>query len=437
MNVSTQLTNRHWRRRRGRGLVWRSLAAGAVGVGALALTGVTAGASGSTLSIAVFESFTGTTAPFGPTNLAGCIAGANEVNANGGVLGHHLKCLSYDDKSDPADAVSVASKMLTSAPNLTMVIGPPGNAVATTAPLITNDKIVMVSGTGSPLMDHNTDPYFYRLVPSDSITGIAMAYWAVKHGCKTAVAVFDTNSSAATVVPALKTEYKKLGGNLVGTMLVTADAPSYTSSAAQFVSDKPECAFTETDPGTAATFWSEVLQQTHKLPPIYGDQADLFGPYYNAVLPVVGSALDFTALTQAAPPPSKAYTLYKKYLRAAKSGVKDPMQYEAAGPSITNADAVILASLAMNAAHSTKPSVYRPWITKIAGIPKAGETVVHTYAEGVAALKAHKKIAYDGIGGQIVFNKYHNAAAVFSALKINDKTKGTIDLGSIPRSVLP
>jgi hypothetical protein len=38
---------------------------------------------------------------------------------------------------------------------------------------------------------------------------------------------------------------------------------------------------------------------------------------------------------------------------------------------------------------------------------------VHTYAEGVAALHAHKKIYYAGASGVIDFNKWHNSGGGF------------------------
>jgi ABC-type branched-subunit amino acid transport system substrate-binding protein len=388
------------------------------------------------LVVAVFSAFTGTDAAFGPGSLAGCISGASQINASGGVLGHQITCTPVDDKSDPADAVSVVTKMLTSISNLALVLGPPGDSAPATSPIIAASHIVMFSSTGTPLMDKNKDPYFYRIVPSDSATGVAMAYWAYKHGCKTAVAVFDTNSSAAAVVPALKAEYLKLGGKLVQNLLVTAGAPSYRSAAAQFVKSNPQCAFTETDPQTAATFWSEVLQQSHNLPPIFGDQAGLFGPYYQAVLPVTGKAFNFTALTQSDPVASTALTLYVKNLKSASSKVSHPEQYSAVSPAIANADAVIIAALAMVDANSTSGSTFQRYVTDVTGFPRKGRTVVHDFAQGLAALRAHNKIVYVGIGGTIVFNEYHNAAAQFSALKLDNKTRATVNLGSIPLSAL-
>lgn len=410
-------------------------AAATLSAAACGSTGPASGGS-STLTIAVFESFSGTDAAFGPTNLAGCLVGAKEVNENGGVLGHKLTCQPVDDKSDPADAVPIADKMLTSTSNLVAVIGP-GTTAPTTAPIIGAAKVVMMSGTGTPLEDHNTDPYFFRLTPSDSVTGTAMAWWAFQHGCKIGAAVFTVGSSASTVTSPLAAEYRKLGGRLVKNLLMVADQPSYQTEAAQVMAAHPQCIFTETDPQSAGTFWSEIRQISPSIPTVYGDEADTFAPYYAAVLPAAGKTFKFVALDQANPAPSPAYTLYKKLLMTIGSQVKNPAQYIADPSAIGSADGVLLAALAMNAAKSTKPSVWDPYVMKITGTVGAGDVIVHTYAQGVSALKAGKTIRYSGIAGLTIFNKYHNAASAFEALQLNDTTRTLTPIGSVPLSVLP
>lgn len=51
----------------------------------------------------------------------------------------------------------------------------------------------------------------------------------------------------------------------------------------------------------------------------------------------------------------------------------------------------------MLASHSTQPSVFKPFIEKIGdGVP--GATVVNSFAQGAAALKAGKQIRYEGPG---------------------------------------
>jgi hypothetical protein len=42
-----------------------------------------------------------------------------------------------------------------------------------------------------------------------------------------------------------------------------------------------------------------------------------------------------------------------------------------------------------------------------------GATVVHSFADGVAALKAGKKIRYIGPGGPTNFDSYHDSTGLF------------------------
>jgi hypothetical protein len=69
-------------------------------------------------------------------------------------------------------------------------------------------------------------------------------------------------------------------------------------------------------------------------------------------------------------------------------------------------------ALAATVAKSTSPAVWNAFIPAItAGSP--GAEVVRTYAAGVAALHAGKKIHYIGAAGVIDFNKWHNSSGGF------------------------
>ena len=66
----------------------------------------------------------------------------------------------------------------------------------------------------------------------------------------------------------------------------------------------------------------------------------------------------------------------------------------------------------MLAAKSIVPSVFNPYIRKIT----EGSTIVHTFAEGKAALAADKTIDDVGVEGQVHFDRYQNSAGVWAAL---------------------
>ena len=98
----------------------------------------------------------------------------------------------------------------------------------------------------------------------------------------------------------------------------------------------------------------------------------------------------------------------------------------------TTYDAVVVGALAMVAAKSTNPSVFRKYISSVTGVVGHGDTVVHTFAQGVAALRSGKTIRYSGAGGLIIFNKYHNVAVPFGGLKLNDSNGKFTSVGQLP-----
>ena len=68
--------------------------------------------SASTLVVGEFNPFTGPDAAFGPEMNGGCVPAIRLINADGGVLGHHMSCVQEDTRGDPADAVPAAQKMM-------------------------------------------------------------------------------------------------------------------------------------------------------------------------------------------------------------------------------------------------------------------------------------------------------------------------------------
>lgn len=396
-------------------LLASSMVAGYVGT-----TATAAGASSkSTLTVATIEAFSGALAQFGPPNFAGCLAGAAAVDSEGGVMGHKLVCKAVNDTGDPADAVPAVDQLLTSTSNLVYTIGP-GATTAAVTPVLEAAHIPEFSLSGVPQYNHNKSRYFVRLLPADSDTGAAMAYYAIQRGWKTANEVF-TATGASTVGTGLIPEYKKLGGKILKDETITGGQPSYHAQVSAALSTNPQVIFSETDPQTAATFWSEAVQQQSNLPPVVGDTTDTYSTWTKAVLPLVGNHLHLVAVGQSTPAPSPAIRIYRSMLKKIK-GVKKPTQYATGAFSIADYDGVVIGALAMVRAHSTNPAVFSKFWHDITGKPGQGVPVVHTFAQGVKALKHHKKIAYDGATGQIILDKHNNFAAPFIGLKLNPST---------------
>jgi hypothetical protein len=101
--------------------------------------------------------------------------------------------------------------------------------------------------------------------------------------------------------------------------------------------------------------------------------------------------------------------VYNKNLLASAT-VPKPAQWSTDSYTMTYYDSVVLMALAATLVKSTNPAV---WNASIPAVTTAGAMVVHTYAAGVAALHAGKKIDYVGAAGIIDFNRWHNSGGAF------------------------
>ncbi len=353
--------------------------------------------------------------------MAGCITGITAVNRAGGVLGHKLDCVGTDTRGDPADAVPAANQLIATHPNLIGVLGPTSDEADATIPLFEQAKLPMFVDTGEPRYDHTTLSYFWRLFPPDNAQGEVMALWAHRTGYTRGAAVFGTDVSSQSNVPVLITTMKKLGGSIVINEALALDQSSYQTEVARMIQTNPQVIMSEADPQTDATFLAE-LKQLHGLIPFIGTDVTL--AFRHALTLAVGSAnmqKYWTAIQPYAPATGPAVSQYNSTLLSLSAKIPNPKQWLGDTYSIRPYDAVQIMALAMTAAKSTSPATYDKYVKAVTE-PGPGKTVVYTYAQGLAALKAGKQIQFIGAGGPIQFDPWHNSAGAFEALHYNGQT---------------
>ncbi len=346
--------------------------------------------------------------------MAGCLAAATAVNAAGGVLTDKVACQAVDTRGDPADAVTAGAKMLATTPNLFGVLGPSSDEADATAPLINAAKVTMFADTGEASFDHTKLEYFWRLTPADDSLGYSMALYAKQKGYLRAAAVFGNDISSQGEVPTLVKAFTALGGDMVANEKIALGQSSYQPEVEQLIAAKPQVIFTEASPQANATFFAE-LQQLGHLIPIIATQAALVPAWFSAVTGAIGKptlAKYFVGSEPYAPASGPGWQVYNKYVLASAGVAKPASQWSADSYSMTDYDGVIIMALAAVAAKSTSPAVYNKYIESVTSDP-TGTVQVNTYAEGLAALKAGKKIDYVGAGGPVSFSPYHNSNGGF------------------------
>lgn len=374
-----------------------------------------AGAASASVSFAEIFDFTGVGSGPAPYANASQLSSLYDINAAGGILGEHVNNVVVDTKSDPADGVLALDRAL-AVNHIAAEAGPSTLQAAALVPIMERAHIITLCGCGNPEFDRTTDSYFWRVIPPDPVGGETMSLDAKLLGYTRVAAVFGTDTGSQGDLPGVLDGVKAAKLKLVANIGVTPDQTSYRTQVEQLIAAKPQVIFTETDGPTAATFFGE-LKQLGTVTPIFGTNATLQTPYLKALTAAIGTSdlsKDYRVqATAPSPVGSKASqaaaAAYNDGIRHVASHLPSPV-----GQWLNNSfveadyDAVILAALAMDAAHSTNPVVANPWLGKVT-TPGSGKTIVYTYPQGLAALKAGKQIQYIGASGPITFDKWHNS----------------------------
>ena len=370
-------------------------------------------AQNSTLTVAVFNPFSGQDQSFGPEAMAGCQAAATVINAAGGVLTRKMACEGVDTHGNPNDGVTGGAEMLATISHMFGVLGPSSDEADATAPLINAAKVPMFADTGAASFDHNKLPYFWRMVAADDVRSYAMALYAHRKGYLRAAAVFGNDIGSQAGVPALLKGYSEVGGHMVLVQKIALGQSSYQREVNQLIAAKPQVIFTETSPPTNATYLGELQQQSHLIP-VVGTDVTIQPQWFTAMAGSIGKpavSQYFVAEQPYAPASGAGWQVFNKNLLALHS-VSKPAQWSTDSYSMTDYDSTIVMALAATAAKSTNPAVWNAFIPAVT-TPSSKTMVVRTYAAGVAALKAGKKIHYVGAAGIIDFNKWHNSGGGF------------------------
>jgi ABC-type branched-subunit amino acid transport system substrate-binding protein len=386
--------------------------------------------------VGVIAPFTGADAGLGPAYYAACLPAVLAINNGGGVLGNKLSCQKFDTRGEPADAVPAANSMIATTPHLMTVVGCTSDEAATVAPIIDRAHIPMFCMTGQSEFNKTTYKYFHRLVPPDADDAYAMvgnALYNPNHApYKNFALVFGNDIGSQAFVQPATNAITHLGGTVVINQPITLGASSYRTEVTKMLTTHPDVILTEAL-GSAGTYLGEVKKLNGgKMIPFIGTSATIDPVWFQQVRDAIGlpDLLKYYAgvdlgYTFSGP----AYTEFLTNLTASTTTFADALKYKQRGSTLHLYDGIIMTALAMQASNSTDPTVYNPKIIDIAnGV--AGATIVNTYADGVAALKAGKAIRFEGAAGENNFDQYNNSQSGYLLVGF-DATGGEVAVGKL------
>ena len=196
-------------------------------LGAMLMGGVLAGcgggntASSDEIKIGANFEMTGNVANYGQATLDGLNLAIKEINEAGGVNGKKLVVVSADNKSEAAEAVNAATKLI-SDDGVKVIVGPAVTAnVMAESQVATDNKVpVIAPDATSPAVtveNGQVKPYIFRSCFIDPQQGEVMAQFASKDlSAKTAVIYVDNSSDySKSLGQVFKEKFEAAGGNVV------------------------------------------------------------------------------------------------------------------------------------------------------------------------------------------------------------------------------
>lgn len=170
----------------------------------------------SVIKVGVIAPLTGDVAQYGNSTKEGIQLRIDEINAEGGINGKKIELIIEDDKGDIQEAVN-AYKKLTAKDKVDIIFGAvtsgPSSAVAN---LANNDKVPMITPTGTSQDITLDKPFVFRTTFTDPFQGAVMGRYAGKKGFKKVAVLTNTSIDYSTgLTKSFKEEAQKAGIELV------------------------------------------------------------------------------------------------------------------------------------------------------------------------------------------------------------------------------
>ena len=365
---------------------------------ATAATALFAGAaSAEDVKIGILIGFTGPIESLTGHMANAAEAAMKEVNASGKAInGMNFVPVRGDDTCTDAAAAQTAAEKMVTADGVKGIIG--GDCSGVTGAVLQNvarpNGMVMVSpsATSPALSTAEDDGLFFRTAPSDAREGEVMADILKEHGVKSIALTYSNSDYGKGLADAISTSFQKVGGK------VTIDIP-HDDAKSDFSAEVASLAAAGGDLLVVAGYLDQggkgIIQAS--LDTGAFTKFGLPGGMVGDSLPkAIGPALD-GSYGQVAQSDSPGAALL------ADMGKKNDPAYDATSPyTMESYDAAALIMLAMQAAKSTDPKVYKAKILEIANGPAdgSGEKILPgQLGHAMELIAAGKAIDYDGASG--------------------------------------
>lgn len=359
--------------------------------------------SADTLRIGALLPLTGAGAVYGPAMQKAIQLAVDEVNKAGGSAGRKIELLTEDDQTQPEAGV-LAAKKLIDVNRVQAIVGTWSSGVTLAVmPLTLKADVIEMNTSGAPEISTLDDKdLVWRFHPTNEAFAKAFAVACKKAGMQRAALMAFNNAFGLALTDGFRKAWEPMGGTIVERVVYEGKRPSYRSEVQQILAAKPDVVVM----GSYLPDTTIILREAFQL----GATTKWIMPSWSGndqLIQALGKEVTEGIIVMDTTPNESAPS-YKKFS-------EDYQKVAGAGPNFFAAlayDMIMTIALAAEAAGKGATAVQIN--SKIRDIANPPGTQVFTFEEGRAALGKGTKINYEGVSGQLDFDKYGDVAGSYS-----------------------
>ncbi len=144
---------------------------------------------------------------YGAMNRRGMELAVDEINEGGGVRGRPLRLLARDDGADGAKAAAIALEFVNNLA-VSAVVGHVNSGTMVAAAKIYDGALPAVATTATSPDITGISPWVFRVIASDSATGVELARFARRLGHSTAAILYENDSYGRGLADAFRRNFE-------------------------------------------------------------------------------------------------------------------------------------------------------------------------------------------------------------------------------------
>lgn len=155
-------------------------------------------------------------------NRRGIDLAMEEINASGGVAGRELRLIVRDDGADGTRAASIAAEFVANR-EIVGVVGHLTSGAMMAAARVYDGALPAISTTASTPDLSGLSPWIFRVIPSDSATGLGIAQFLNQRGVRRVAVLFENTSYGRGLSAAFRRGFR---GRVVAADPIPSDSQS-------------------------------------------------------------------------------------------------------------------------------------------------------------------------------------------------------------------